>query len=375
MYKRQIICVFCSVNVFSQDDDGFKKGKYFNFIKENISIPINFRMDYTYVDYEKNFGDYQTDQRFQFSDFLVQVEGLLTKNIGYNFRFVFNSSPPDISGISADVQYANITYTTTNKRWFFQAGKGFLNVGTVEQEYDPNDVYIYGVVGNNLGVYKTGVTAQYNSKNGQSVGIQVLNSSLDSIGKQNNFEYNAYWYGSLVKGKVLPFMSATTILGTNTTSVTPYVINLGVQWVFDRMKIDTDYSVAHNMPNFYQNTTYTSVPVKILFDGDHFKPAFKYIYNKVKADDPLIIQDNEQNFTAISELDSHTFELALQYYPIKNKNLRVHLMGAYTTDQQLSQLTPNTGNNSFSRSHLDSQIQVIAGIRIGFDVLKGLSNL
>ena len=183
-------------------------------------------MDYTYVDYEKNFGDYQTDQRFQFSDFLVQVEGLLTKNIGYNFRFVFNSSPPDISGISADVQYANITYTTTNKRWFFQAGKGFLNVGTVEQEYDPNDVYIYGVVGNNLGVYKTGVTAQYNSKNGQSVGIQVLNSSLDSIGKQNNFEYNAYWYGSLVKGKVLPFMSATTILGTNTTSVTPYVICL-----------------------------------------------------------------------------------------------------------------------------------------------------
>ena len=63
-----------------------------------------------------------------------------------------------------------------------------MNVGTVEQYYDPNDVYMWSVMGYNLGAYKTGVTAQYTTTSGQSFGAQIVNAEMDSLGDQHNFE-------------------------------------------------------------------------------------------------------------------------------------------------------------------------------------------
>ena len=86
------------------------------FIKQNVSIPIDARIDFSFHDYEKKYGDFQTDYRFQFSDFIVQVNGLLTKQIGYNFRTVFYNSTIGDNGIWNNIQNANVTYTTKSAK-------------------------------------------------------------------------------------------------------------------------------------------------------------------------------------------------------------------------------------------------------------------
>ncbi|NME71109.1 hypothetical protein [Flammeovirga aprica] len=46
-----------------------------------------------------------------------------------------------VNKISGNILKANVTYRTKDKHWFLQAGRNFMKVGTVEQSYNPNDVY------------------------------------------------------------------------------------------------------------------------------------------------------------------------------------------------------------------------------------------
>ncbi|AZQ65225.1 hypothetical protein EI427_23715 [Flammeovirga pectinis] len=383
--KKNIILLFALVllviaNVNAQDQSlstkdstNIKESNYWQFFKKNLSLTVDARMDFTHLGYQDDMnGVYNSDQRFQFSDFRIGMSGMLNKNFGFNFLYSPNASDIGEDNISDDILYANFTYLSDNGHWFFQAGKGFLNVGTAEQYYDPNDVYTYSIIGNNLGVYKTGVTVQYNTTSGQSFGAQVVNGNADSLGNQMNMEYNLYWYGFIVKDKINTFASATTIDDkSNLSTGTPYVVNLGLQWTLGDFIIDTDYAIAENMPNFYDNALYQSAPIKVMYNGKKFRPYIKYIYNNVNFNDPNYqITLDDGTVQDVENANVHTLEVALQYYPIEGKNIRLHLVGSYTTDANIMYGTPEN-NYPDSRQHYNAQFQVMAGIRVGFDALKG----
>ncbi|QZT38658.1 OprO/OprP family phosphate-selective porin [Halosquirtibacter xylanolyticus] len=339
-----------------------------SFFKQHLTMPVDGRIEYNYLDYEKNFANYGSTHKFQFSDLLFRIEGMLTPNIGFNFRTVFNSNDINANNILDNIQAANITYTTDNNKWFFSAGRFFMNVGTVEQYYNPADVYIYSVVGNNLGVYKTGVTAQYTTTNLQSFGFQLMNA--DNASEKQDMEYNLYWYGHIVKDKIETYMSVTA-KDKGGADDTPYAINLGIGWNFKDLHIDTDYARVENMPNFYANAVYTSVPIKIAYNWDYFKPYIKYMYNKVDFDgDGYDVPMEDGSTETIDNTAIHTIELALQYYPLKDKNLRLYVTGAYSSDGNISIVTPDAPASS-TRQHYNAEFQIMAGVRIGFDLLRG----
>lgn len=356
-----------------KDSVTVKETKYGEFFKKNLSVTIDARMDYrAYGETGVDGGFSAMDQKFQFSDFRFGVNGMLTKNIGFSFLYSPTSSDIGESGISDDIQYANLWYQSDNGHWFFQAGKGFMNVGTTEQFYDPNDVYMWSIMGYNLGVYKTGVTAQYTTTSGQSFGAQILNSQeTDSLGDQHNFEYNVYWYGYIVKDKITTSASFTVIDDKEDLNTsTPFAANFGLQWTFGDIIIDTDYAMSRNMPNFHDNALYQSMPIKIMYNGKKFKPYVKYIYNNVRFDDASATVPMGDGEAAVYDANVNQFEVALQYYPWVGKNIRFHVVGMYMDDAN-SYYNSDTPNSKPNNGHYQGDFQVMAGIRVGFDVLKG----
>ncbi|WP_281614515.1 hypothetical protein [Flammeovirga sp. SubArs3] len=353
-----------------KDSVTVKDTKYGEFFKNNLSVTIDARMDYrAYGETGQTDGFRAMDQKFQFSDFRFGINGMLTKNIGFSFLYSPTSTDIGESGISDDIQYANLWYQSDNGHWFFQAGKGFMNVGTMEQYYDPNDVYMWSIMGYNLGVYKTGVTAQYTTTSGQSFGAQILNSQeTDSLGDQHNFEYNVYWYGYLIKDKITTTASFTVIDDKDDLNTsTPFSANVGLQWTFGDFIIDTDYAMSKNMPNFQDDALYQSMPIKVMYNGKHWKPYVKYIYNNVRFDQPtMTVADGE----AVYDANINQIEIALQYYPWEGKNIRFHVVGMYMDDAN-SYYGDGIVNSKPNTSHYQGDFQVMAGVRIGFDVLKG----
>ena len=111
------------------------------------------------------------------------------------------------SGISDIIMIANLGYTTDDGHWYFRAGKGFMFVGSAEQWYLPNEVNVYSIVGNNLSVYNTGVTAQYTNDNGHIFCAQIVNAKSDSLGNMANLQYNVYWYGHIIKDRIKTFVN------------------------------------------------------------------------------------------------------------------------------------------------------------------------
>ncbi|WP_157491158.1 hypothetical protein [Flammeovirga sp. SJP92] len=332
-------------------------------VQKNLSFTLDSRLDFRHIGYKNQLDDFTNDQRFLFSDFRIGLEGKFNKNIGFEFLYSPNDSRVAINKISGNILKANVTYRTQNNHWFFQAGRNFMKVGTIEQSYNPNDVYTYSIIGNNLDIFKTGVTAQYSTSSGQQFGLQVVNANEDSLGNQLNLQYNFYWYGFIKKDKIKTYVSYTYIndrsgLSTNT----PYAINIGIQWKYGQWIIDTDYAYALNMPNFQDNAFYRSIPIKVMYNGQKFKPYIKYIYDQID----LIGSTIGDEVIAPETTKAHTVQFALQYYPIADKNLRFHLVGSYSSDGNFHNSNPSHGDERYF-----NKMTIMAGVRVGFDILKG----
>ncbi|QZE13727.1 hypothetical protein K4L44_14330 [Halosquirtibacter laminarini] len=369
--KNILVTIFLTFYLLgtSMMANGLEKNKdYKSFFFDNLYMPVNARVDFNELHYEEDYKVFQDQQRFQMSNLIFGINGLLSNNVGFNFQTVYNSTQLNYNGILENIQCANVTYTTNDAHWFFSLGRFFLNVGTAEQSYNPSDVPMYSVIGNNLGVYKTGATFQYTTNTKQSFGLQVVNA--DNPDYEQNMEYNIYWYGHILPDKILTYMSFTTIQNSE-VSRTPYAVNLGLQWLFGDIAIDTDYARVKNMTNFYTDATYTSVPIKLAYNGRHFRPYLKYIYNEVDfGDESFDIELEDGTSQTIVNTAAHTIELALQYYPFDNKNFRFHLVGGYTSDGNISVSAPEGSANN-SRQHYNAKYQILAGICVNFDLLKG----
>ncbi|NME71110.1 hypothetical protein [Flammeovirga aprica] len=188
-----------------------------------------------------------------------------------------------------------------------------------------------------------------------------MNATEDSLGNQLNLQYNVYWYGFIKKDQIKTYVSYTFINDRSAlSSNTPYAINMGIQWKYGQWVIDTDFAYTRNMPNFQDNAIYKSVPVKVMYNGQKFKPYIKYIYDQIDR----IGDINDEGL--MENTNTHTVQLALQYYPIPNKNLRFHIVGSYSSDGNFINLNPSHGDENYY-----NKMMLMAGVRVGFDILKG----
>ncbi|AZQ65265.1 hypothetical protein EI427_23920 [Flammeovirga pectinis] len=368
-----LIIGLTTTSIFAQN-----KKRGWEFFKENLEIPINGRMDYRFLNYDENFDDFTKDSRFQFSTFLFKVNGKLTDQMSFNYRQVFNNNSIGTANISDNIQVASLSLNSKNKKWTFTGGKFFLNLGSVEQEYDPSDVYRYSVLNNNLACWKTGIGFLYSSESGQDIGIQMVNGALDSLGNQVALQYNAYWNGTLLKDKIDIYANATTLTHYKDYDSQAFSSAIGLQWFFNDFIIDTDVIVARNMPNLYKNAGYLSSPIKIQYMGNKFRPYIKFIYDAVKFDNendrPSVVDPEDGSIITVNNTEMLTGEIALEYYPWDHHNIRFHLVASYANHANYNftdELNPEYDPNS--RHHYVSQYQILLGCRFGFNMLDPLN--
>jgi len=339
-------------------------------IKKSFYLSLDTRFDYTYQTFESDLLPKNSLERFEFSDFILETGMRFSEQISMVFRYVPYDGKRDVDGLSDNFQYAYINLESKNKHWSVSLGKFFMSVGTGEQFYDPNDVFNYSLVANNLGVFKTGVSLTYRTKSKQLFSLQVVNSSEeDENSSRQKFEYNMNYYGELFEGKIVPLLSFTSI-----PEIGAYSVNTGIMWNFRHLHVDTDYALAYNMPNFYEGIYYQSLPIRLSWNGRHFKPFVKYIANSMKSDSgstEIIVDGNPIELTTYNY---QVWEGGLQYYPIANKNLRFHIVASYSNDYNIDVLVPEFDPIN-SRGHYTADFQIYVGVRIGVNFLKGIKSI
>ncbi|KXX71499.1 porin [Flammeovirga sp. SJP92] len=324
MKKLFIIVIFLvSFQVFGQE-----KIKLFNPM-------IDARVEYSSMHYDQQSDQFQNEQKFQFPYLFIGAYGNISPNISYLFQFM----PVDVgiaeSNISESVTFASLTYKTNNERWAFTLGRGFMNVGTFEQEYNPCDIFQFSMNGMLLDIFTTGVTIDYFTKSGQNFGFQVINATQDSTGFLHQLEYNAYWYGFIIKDKLNTRNSISWIPSDHGPK--KFALNLGLQWNFGKYSLETDCSLVQNMPGFYENASYQSVPIKLKAKWGRLEPFIKYSYNKIEWNTS---QENtpDEVFNALT--------MALVYQPQITDKIKLYLV------------------STFIESNENKRQQIAAGVRL-----------
>ena len=360
-FKFTIIILFLSSLCMGQKN---------NFL-ESLRIPINSRLDFRYLDYKNDTDNLSNDLRFQFSYFKIDVFGNIYDNLNFRLRYSPVTSSIGTSGISNEMQLANINYVSKNKRWYFELGKSFLNLGTNEEQYNGADVFSWSIIALNIETYLTGVSAEYRFRNGQNVGFQIMNGNKNIDNVVQSLEYNIYWFGK-IGDLVNTYFSATAIMGSNESS-TPFTFNGGLQWKINDYRLDTDAAVMYNFTNFYTNTLYYSFPIQLKKVVGKWSPYVKYVYNIVNPINDIPIEFNGDVIN-LEEAHLHTITGGIQYYPLEDKNFRFHLVSSYSFDNDLVKYAPTVIDPGNTRIGYNASFQVILGVRVNFDILNGLQS-
>ncbi|MGB0777540.1 MAG: hypothetical protein ACPGR7_05880 [Flavobacteriaceae bacterium] len=355
-----LVFLLASINLKAQMQEEIKKSFY---------LSLDTRFDYTYQTFESNVAAKKSLERFEFSDFILETGMHFSEQISMVFRYVPYDGKRDVDGLSDNFQYAYINLESKNKHWNLSLGKFFMQVGTAEQFYDPNDVFNYSIVSNNLGVFKTGVSLTYRTESKQLFSFQVVNSSVEEDSFRQKFEYNINYYGYLLEGKIAPLVSFTSI-----PEIGAYSVNAGIMWNFHPLHVDTDYAMAYKMPNFYDGIYYQSLPIRVSWNGRHFRPFVKYIANSMKSDSDSTQIIVDGNPIELSTYNYRVWEGGLQYYPIPNKNLRFHIAASYSDDYSIDVLVPELDPIN-TRGHYTADFQIYVGVRIGVNFLKGIKSI
>lgn len=359
------ICLWIPIVLFGQSN----LPKPMTFI-DQVSMPVHARLDYSHLKFENPSSYLQDDNRFNFNYFKIDVHADFNPSFQFNFRWapvVPNTTNNDLSGV---VQIANIHYFSKNNKWLLSFGKDFVMFGTAEEQYYGADVYAPSIVDNNLEAYMTGVTIQYTIGNDQHLGYQLLNGDELNTGNLQSFENNLYWFGNIGK-LVKTYFSATAVFGETERS-TPYTLNAGFKWrISEDYRLDTDFAMAYNMVNFYEDTYYYSIPIQLARIRGKWSPLLKYSYNIVKPEEPFLIPDTDPQIL-IETAHVHMLGAAIQYYPYANRMFRFHLETNYSFDQDVLLYNPSPNDPGRLEGGLNAGFQIQLGFRIGLDLLHGL---
>ncbi|MDC1106411.1 hypothetical protein OAT16_06865 [Prolixibacteraceae bacterium] len=321
---------------------------------DRITLKLDGRIDYQNTNQEKN-GKNSNTQGFQTSKMVLQTDIDLYKGLHFFYRQQFkryNDAPTD--GLGKQIEKLGISYEYN--AWKITVGKQWFNIGSYEQYYDPNDVYSYSGANSIAPCWKTGVNIAYNIKN-QQFGFQVVNGT-ETKG-QNDLYYNIYWYGNLADGFIIPMINVATDMDTNHMG---YISEIGARWNFGPLKLDTDLVYIRDLrgTSLSKDDTFYSIPVQLLYEGKHFRPGVKYIYDNRDAKNIVAKDSNGKDIKYNKNVEGYTIEGFLNYYPFEGKDFNFHAVATYTNS--------NTIDTRPKKSEDLSSFRFMIGIRFGFDI-------
>lgn len=262
--------------IIEQREGGYKIRK----IKSNINLEF-----YTTANAYFTGGKFD-EMSFKMNRVRLEFVGKLNENLSYHFRQSFNkyTNPYSMDNISSSIEYANITWQTSEK-FSLVAGKQFVALGGYEAYVNAMRLMEFCDFNNSVAVYQTGLMGVMQFSPSQQLILQVVNNRSGSdndlylYGRPNgieaaklpllatlnwnglflddalHFRYSAS-AGQLAKGKNIYYLTCGNVYEKD-----PYIAYIDV--MYSREGIDIQQRItalqgAGLMPVTAQNTQYLS---------------------------------------------------------------------------------------------------------------------
>lgn len=262
--------------IIEQREGGYKIRK----IKSNINLEF-----YTTANAYFTGGKFD-EMSFKMNRVRLEFVGKLNENLSYHFRQSFNkyTNPYSMDNISSSIEYANITWQTSEK-FSLVAGKQFVALGGYEAYVNAMRLMEFCDFNNSVAVYQTGLMGVMQFSPSQQLILQVVNNRSGSdndlylYGRPNgieaaklpllatlnwnglflddalHFRYSAS-AGQLAKGKNIYYLTCGNVYEKD-----PYIAYIDV--MYSREGIDSQQRItalqgSGLMPVTAQNTQYLS---------------------------------------------------------------------------------------------------------------------
>lgn len=251
------------------------------------------------------------------------LEGELTPKLSYQFRQLLNVLPYSANNVLNGTEILSLTWTPTPK-WSFQVGKIPVNIGGFEWSFDPIDIYYWTDFCDHIPyISALGAGATFSPNENQSFIVQGTRSLLTD-GRYDVFNLSLGWSGQ--------FASWWKTI-----------------WGFNLM--DDDFH--HMMGYLILGNRFEAGPVAFELDG-MYRRSFKQrsagldmsVTGRLEYTIGKWVLTAKGGYDANSEKnidpDGYAYDLTVEpgtsylfggagveYYPLGNKNVRIHTMGWY----------------------------------------------
>ena len=321
-------CLLLSVLGFSQD-------KLFTLNNLKFSTRADFTLNYHPA---HDTVASSSDHGFAGKYLVVALDGTIGSKFSYHLRQRLNS--PNIGFANTFFQGTDWAYLNWNftDNFFLSAGKQVVAIGGWEYDTNPIDIYYGTEFWNTVCCYEMGVSLNYvNNVGTQQVLVQMSNSPFINQAMQSIYAYNLMWYGN--------FGAFKTAYSTNLIEYQPgkYInyIALGNKLQFNGVEMYLD---VINRASFEQKQFFGQDLTAIYGIGVDIGPKWivfakaGYDFNQAQLPNT---EAYDQYVTPGKKVDFES--LGFEYYPMGDRNLRLHLCGSHTSVDGINMFQANLG--------------------------------
>ncbi len=256
---------------------------------------------------------------FKVRYFNLRMDGQISSKFSYSWRQRFNRAN-SISEFAQNTDWLHLTYKPT-ENWAISAGKQVLMIGGWEYDRAPIELYFCSEFWNNVNCYQIGASVAYTTNSGNdTILFQACQSPYDTTSPDvDYYAYNLYWMGS--------HGCYTALYSLNFMQYAPgkfdKYIALGNQFKFGDATLQLD--LMNRGPKVKD----------LLFDNFSIMGEFSYmIADQVNVFAKATYDKIGNSSITASGLVPGT-ELTrvgggVEYYPMGNRNIRVHAAYAHT---------------------------------------------
>ncbi len=279
-----------------------------------------------------------TDHGFAGKYLVVALDGRIGEKFSYHLRQRLNS--PNIGFANTFFQGTDWAYLNWNftDNLFLSAGKQVVAIGGWEYDSNPIDIYYGTEFWNKICCYEVGASINYKTDSRKHhVLFQVCNSPFINGAMQSLYAYNLMWYGNF---GIFKTAYSTNMIEYEHGKFINY-ISLGNKLKFNgvEMYLDVLNRASFEQDRFFGQdiTAIYGVGVDIGKKWIVFAKA-GYDFNEAQlpnADpfDIYIMPGKKVDFESVG----------FEYYPLKERDLRLHLCGSHTSVDGDSKFQANIG--------------------------------
>ena len=146
------------------------------------------------MDWQNDFGHPGeggvSDNGFRVNNIYLIVDGRIDEHFTYKYRQRLNRYNLT-SAVMESVDWAQLIWSP-DEHWSFAAGKQVMEVGSMEYDANPIDVFRYSEWIQHARPYQLGISAQYNLEQGDNLTFQISQSLCDPT-FFTYYSYNFSW--------------------------------------------------------------------------------------------------------------------------------------------------------------------------------------